>query len=194
MRIKRLLLITGNQGKAREFQELLGLPELEFSHHKLELTEIQSANYQEIGLFKTRMALAQVKAKHLEEYDAVLTDDTGLSLDALNGLPGPLIKFFLESLSLTQIHDFARNGKDGAQAVCHLSLGMVKTGEILGFEGVCPGRIVSPRGEEGFGWDGLFLPEGHVKTYAQMSLEEKNQISHRALAVAKLRAWILEED
>jgi len=189
MRINSLLFLTGNEGKAQELNELLALPDLKISHQKLNLTENQSAKIQEVSLFKTRLALAHPDLE--QGWDAVLTDDVGLSLDALNGLPGPLIKFFLDSLGPKGVYDLTGNKGTGATAECMLGLGLPRSGEILHFQGLVKGELVEPMGEDGFGWDPIFKPQGQSQTYAQMGLAEKNRISHRALAIAKLKEWIL---
>ena len=191
MKIQSLVLITGNEGKAKEFQELLNLPELRFSWQKLSLTEIQSAEILEISKAKTTVAMYHPDLP--TGFDAVLTDDTGLYLDAIGGLPGPLVRFFLESLTLQQIFDLTAKGGQQAKATCLLGLGLNQSKEIMQFEGETLGQMVEPTGAEGFGWDPLFLAEGASKTYAELSLEEKNKISHRAKAVAKLREWIISD-
>lgn len=190
MRIQSLLLITGNPGKAQEFQELLQLPGLKVGHQALPLTEIQSAQLSEVARAKTQVALLHPERQ--AGWDAVLTDDTGLGLAALNGLPGPLIKQFLEALGPAGLYDLTRHRGPGATASCLLSLGLTQGHEIHQFLGEVQGQLVPPRGGQGFGWDAIFLPQGKSQTYAELSLSEKNQISHRALAVAKLRAWLLE--
>lgn len=85
MKIESLLLITGNEGKAKEFEALLNLPNLHVSFLPLPLVEIQSLDIGEVGRYKTKEAL-RFKDK-IKNYDAVLTDDTGLTLKAKEGLP-----------------------------------------------------------------------------------------------------------
>lgn len=190
MKIKSLLLITGNPGKAREFQELLHIESIDFSFRSLPLQEIQSMDIEAIGAFKTRQVLEF--QEEIEGYDAVLTDDTGLSCKGLNGFPGPLIKWFLDALGAEGIYEQVRDKEKAVDATCLLTLAMVKTGEIKQFHGVVPGTLVPARGNDGFGWDPIFLPNGADLTYAETPLEEKNKISHRALAVRQLREWILQ--
>ena len=187
MRIKSLLLITGNQGKAQEFKELLELADLQFTHQKYDLAEIQSGDIEAIGRFKTELAFSLLQAPYP---DAILTDDTALCFDALNGLPGPFIKFFLDSLGTCGLEELTANKSRSAQAVCQLTLGLTKTKEIFSFQGVCPGKIIPASGEKGFGWDGIFQPLGEKYSFAEMSFSEKNKISHRKLAVDQLRDWI----
>ncbi len=191
MKINSLILITGNEGKAREFESLLDIPDLKFGWQKLPLTEIQSTEISIIGKAKTTVAMFHPELKG--EWDAVLTDDTGLYLQALGGLPGPLVKFFMEALGAEGIYDLTQKGGHEAKATCMLSLGVQKSKEIHQFTGDVQGKLTSPQGSSGFGWDSIFQPDGLKQTYAELTLAEKNKISHRTIATKALRDWILSE-
>lgn len=183
-----MLMITGNPGKAEELKALLHLDNIEISYKDLELHEIQSLDLEEVGYHKTKSALSFIN--EIKDYDAVITDDTSLLCEALNGLPGPLIKWFLHSVGAAGVLEMLEEKDQTTTASCLLSLGMVKTGEIHQFRGDVPGQYVSPKGKDGFGWDQFFLPASQTKTYGEMSLDEKNKISHRAKAIEKLKVWI----
>ncbi|MBT6616293.1 MAG: non-canonical purine NTP pyrophosphatase, partial [Deltaproteobacteria bacterium] len=71
------------------------------------------------------------------------------------------------------------------------SLGIIKTQEIIQFEGAVTGKLVQAKGSYGFGWDPVFMPDGSVLTYGELGADEKNKISHRALALQKLRDWLI---
>ena len=189
MKIEKLLLITGNPGKAKEFKDLIKIDKLKFTHKSLDLQEIQSMNLEEIGEFKISSALQQL-GSHLD-VDAVMIDDTGLFCSGLNGLPGPFIKWFLDSIGAEGLFDLVGNNNAQTKAVCLLSLGLLKSGKIIHFMGETEGILVSPKGSGGFGWDKIFKPKGSKKTYGEMLPAEKNKISHRTLAVEKFRSWIL---
>jgi len=189
MKIKRILVITGNAGKMEEIKTLIGLEAMEFGYQSLDLPEIQSLDIREIGQFKTKMALTHNRL--IESYDAVLTDDTALSCAALNGLPGPLIKWFLDRLGQDGLVELIKGKEDGASVSCLISLGIIKTQEIIQFEGAVTGKLVQAKGSYGFGWDPVFMPDGSVLTYGEMGADEKNKISHRALALQKLRDWLI---
>lgn len=184
-----MLLITGNEGKRKEFAALLGLNEHQFNAQSFDLPEIQSLDIREIGAFKTRMALRDRTA--FDAFDAILTDDTAVYCDGLNGLPGPLIKWFLESLGREGLIELLRNRQTSGSVTCLLSLGIVDRAEIIQFEGTVKGQFVPPRGEHGFGWDPIFLPAGQKRTYGEMEADEKNTISHRAVALKQLRQWLI---
>lgn len=189
MKIKRIVVITGNAGKMEEIKTLIGLEAIEFGYQSLDLPEIQSLDIREIGQFKTKMALTH--SRLIESYDAVLTDDTALSSDALHGLPGPLIKWFLDRLGQDGLVELIKGKEDGASVSCLISLGIIKTQEIIQFEGAVTGKLVQAKGSYGFGWDPVFMPDGSVLTYGEMGADEKNKISHRALALQKLRDWLI---
>ncbi len=121
-----------------------------------------------------------------------LKEDTSLEFAALGGMPGPYVKWFLESAKceglVGMLEGFAEKR---ATAVCILALCDGPESEVVLLEGRCEGRIVAPRGEKKFGWDPIFEPdEGGGKTFAEMSVEEKNKISHRAKAVDKLVEYL----
>ncbi|MBU2647818.1 non-canonical purine NTP pyrophosphatase [bacterium] len=191
MKIQRIVLITGNAGKMEEFKELIGLDQLQFGYQSLNLPEIQSLDVREIGQFKTREALTKIE--ELGVFDAVLTDDTSLCADALNGLPGPLIKWFLDRLGAKGLIKLIDDKENGASVTCLLSLGITKNREIIQFEGTVRGKLVSPKGSYGFGWDPVFMPDGSELTYGEMGAAEKNKISHRAVALRKLRDWLVSQ-
>ncbi|RNF12888.1 Inosine triphosphate pyrophosphatase family protein isoform 1 [Trypanosoma rangeli] len=178
-----LTFVTGNDGKRKEVQACLeGYVVVE--NIKLDLTEIQSNSVFEISRNKALRAYEIVKRP-------VLVEDTALHFDALGGLPGPYIKWFLESMSPVGLTKLLK-GFDTrrAYALCVFTY-CAGADMVLQFEGRCDGTIVeSPRGKHGFGWDSVFEPdEGGGQTYAEMLVNKKNQISHRARALVALKAY-----
>ncbi len=163
-----LYFITGNQNKFKEAKNILA----DLEQLDIDLPEIQSIDPKEIIEAKLKEALHHQRGEFIVE-------DTSLYLDCLNGLPGPLIKWFLKSIGVEGIFklaDQAKNYKATAKAV----IGYAKTEtEICFFEGVVDGEIVSPKGESKFGWDPIFKPLNFSKTFAEMSTEEKNKIYDR---------------
>ncbi len=174
-----IYFITGNKNKLAEVQTVL--PEVE--KLEIDLPEIQELDAQKIIEAKLTEAL-----KHKE--DEFIVEDTSLHLDCLNGLPGPLIKWFLQTIGnqgLAQLAD--KLGNDKAEAVT--MIGYAKSqNEMQFFEGRVKGKIVNPRGETKFGWDPIFIPDGHDKTFAEMGIEEKNKISMRRMALNKLKEFL----
>ncbi len=168
--------ITGNKGKFAEVQAII--PDV----HQLDidLPEIQEIDPKKVIEAKLKEARTQYAEREF------IVEDTSLSLMCLNGLPGPLIKWFTKAMGnegLVRITERFENNRAEARTM----IGYLNApGEISFFEGVIPGRIVSPRGDAGFGWDPIFLPDGYEKTFAEMTPVEKNAVSMRRIAVEKL--------
>ena len=181
-------MITGNKGKLDEFIDLLAMDSIEMTHQKLDLPEIQSMNLDEIGRVKTESALTFTD--EIQSFDAVLTDDTALSCKGLKGLPGPFIKWFLESVGADGILEAIEKKEKTTTASCVLSMGIIASGEIIQFRGDVKGELVEPKGEGGFGWDRIFQPDSHPITYGEMDRDLKNTLSHRAIAVQELKKWL----
>ncbi|MFA5188965.1 MAG: RdgB/HAM1 family non-canonical purine NTP pyrophosphatase [Patescibacteria group bacterium] len=174
-----IYFITGNKNKFAEVKAIL--PEVE--QLDIDLPEIQEIDTKEIVKEKLLEALKHKKGEFIVE-------DTSLYLDCLNGLPGPLIKWFLQTIGNEGLANLAdKLGDDNA--VAKTIIGYAKSQEdIYFFEGVINGKIISPRGETNFGWDPIFLPDGYDKTFAEMSREEKNKISMRRNAFNKLSEFL----
>lgn len=178
----QLFYITGNPNKVREAQLLL--PEI--TQLDIDLPEIQDIDPHAI-----------IKHKLLEagrhHQGAFIVEDVSFVMHCLNGLPGPLIKWFIKTIGISGIYRIAA-GHNDFRATVSANLGYRdEHGQIHYFEGKVEGKIVSPRGESNFGFDPIFQPSGHAKTYAQMATAEKNQVSHRSLAFRKLRDHLATE-
>lgn len=177
-----LLFLTGNAGKLREVQALL--PEAE--SWDVDLPEIQSADARPIIEAKLLAAAQMLPGRRL------IVEDTSLYLDALGGLPGPLIKWFVapKSLGVAGLAEIAAaRGMSGAQATTWIGLFDPEDGMQF-FDGTVAGKIVSPRGDKGFGWDPIFQPQGSERTFAEMAPEEKKRFSMRAQALESLQQFL----
>lgn len=133
---------------------------------------------------------------HLTGTDC-FSEDTGLEVDALNGEPGVLSARYAgdEKSFQKNIDKLLQNIKDKEDRTAQFRtvVCLITEGEINFFEGVCRGRIITEqRGSEGFGYDPVFMPDGADKTFAEMSMEEKNKYSHRRKAMDKLIAFLHE--
>jgi non-canonical purine NTP pyrophosphatase (RdgB/HAM1 family) len=179
---KQYFFITGNAGKALEAKRFFSSVEIV----NLDLEEIQSMEINEVIAHK----LAQAR-KSLPQGN-IFVEDTGLYFEALNGFPGPLIKWYLSCLKNEGIYQtLSTLGNVKVEAKTVVGLGL-ESGEQLFFEGVSKGIIVSPKKTEiGFGWDDIFQPEGSLKTFSQMPLDEKFQYSMRAKAFSKMQEHLL---
>jgi len=118
-----------------------------------------------------------------------VVEDTCLCFNALKGLPGPYIKWFLGAVGPDGLFKMLHGFDDhSAEAVATLAY-TEGDGQVQLFKGITKGTIVSPKGASGFGWDACFMPDGYDKTYGEMTSEEKNLISHRKKAVEAMRDY-----
>lgn len=192
-----ITFITGNKGKLTEVEAILkaGGANVDMDHREIDLPELQGDPIG-IAIEKARSAFK------LNGGRPVLVEDTSLCFNALgNGnLPGPYIRDFLKHLQHDGLNKILAGFEDKsafAQCIFALAKGESKNDVAL-FVGQCHGHIVPQRGELGFGWDPIFQPtEGGTlgspagsKTFAEMSKENKNLISHRRRALDKLIAHL----
>jgi len=163
-------MATQNPHKAREIGEILGV---EVEMVNVDIPELQGLNFEEIVKQKAELAY-----KELQE--PVLVEDSGLVFNSWNGLPGPLVKWFEESVKLEGMVDML-TGDRAAEAVCALAMFDGETAHVV--VGREPGRIShAVRGDNGFGWDKIFIKQGQERTNAEMSAMEKHETSHRRKA------------
>ena len=178
----QLKFVTSNADKVREATDILGFSLDQVSSIKID--EIQSDDINKIVIDKAKKSYDIIKLP-------VLVEDSGLIFTAWNGLPGPFIKWFETSVGchgLLKMIDGFENRE--ALAVCFVAIFDGK--KLIVGKGETRGKIASSiRGVNGFGWDVIFIPEGHKKTYAEMILSEKNLISHRRLAFENLKNKII---
>lgn len=223
-----LLIATRNRHKVGEIHAILGA---QFQY--LTLNDfpgapkiIEDANTFAGNATKKAVELAKWIANsslitHNSSLNFVLTDDSGLEVDALNGAPGVHSARFavMDSGKNENFPDAENNAKllrllknvpaekRAARFHCVLALTPILEKKIESaspvcfadelefstqlFDGVCEGKIIfEPRGQNGFGYDPLFAPEGFEKTFAELGDEVKNRLSHRANALAKLKSWL----
>lgn len=177
----KLVIASHNQGKVREIGELLAPFGVEtISAGDLNLPEPVEDGDSFIANAEIK-ALASAKASGLP----ALSDDSGLSVDALNGEPGiysarwggPTKDF---NLAMQSVMEKVGTKEKGAHFVCALTLAW-PDGHMESFEGKVFGAVTWPmRGEKGFGYDPIFVPNGHDRTFAEMDPAEKHAMSHRA--------------
>jgi non-canonical purine NTP pyrophosphatase (RdgB/HAM1 family) len=176
MQLSAMTLVTSNAGKAREFADLLGV---EVAAQKIPVPEVQALNVQDVVRTK-----AEAAYKHLGS--PVLVDDTGIVFDAWNGLPGALTSWFLETVGNEGLLRMLA-GWDSRSASVVTALGYCDGGDAVVVLGQVNGSIPDhPRGTNGFGYDPIFVPEGHPQTFAEMDAAQKNALSMRARAVDAL--------
>lgn len=183
---KIIYFITSNANKVREMNELVSdSKNIKINQLDIELTEIQGTG-DEIIKSKLFEAMKNLQ-KPWPKYIAV--EDTSLCFEALNGLPGPYIKTFYEKLNNNGLIQLL-NGFSSRKAIAECRIGLLDIcrDEYKIFLGECKGYIISneERGNNGFAWDKIFCPKDSEKTFAEMSIQEKNQYSHRMKAFQKL--------
>ena len=175
--------MTGNAHKAAEVAVFFqGIAEI--THVSLELPEYRSDDVGEIASGKAAYAYGQLKTP-------LIVDDTGFFIDALNGFPGPYAAYVLNSIGNSGILKLMEGVTD-RNARFVTAIAFADTRGIHVFKGMIDGRIASaPRGTGGFGYDPIF--ETGEMTLAEIPLEEKSRISHRARALAAFHDWFLQE-
>ena len=167
-----LTLVTGNRDKLLEAERIVGGS---LACEPLDLPEIQSLDLQTVLRAKGDEAWRRLQRP-------LVVEETGLSLAALGGFPGPLVKWMLEAVGATGIARVADAlGDRRATARCAL---LYRDGErTLLADGETRGELVlEPRGGGGFGWDPVFVPLGRRETYAELGGAIKDRIGHRGLA------------
>src|SRR5690625_4711314 len=194
-----LIIATKNKGKAEEFNQMLSplgyqvKTLLDFSDTMPDIEETGTTFYEN----------AQLKAEQIAAQlgKPVIADDSGLEVDYLDGAPG----VYSARYSGEHANDEANNNKllnalkdipekdRTAQFVCVLAFARPNETTIFK-KGICKGKITrTPNGENGFGYDPIFIPEGYEQTMAQLNQMEKNQLSHRYHALKAFRAWLEEQ-
>lgn len=192
-----LLVATRNAHKTEEIQRILG-PQFDVTdlaaHPEIPHIAESGTTFQENAILK-----AVAVSKRMPGF--VIADDSGLEVEALGGAPGIHSARYVGINSTDQektdklLDELARIGatKNARRARFRCVLALACKGEILGvFEGIVDGQIADrPRGSHGFGYDPIFMPEGFQQTFGQLAPVEKNQLSHRARALEKLRTFLI---
>ncbi len=174
-----ITFITGNQNKADYLAKYLGHS---VDHLKLDLDEIQSLDLKEIVEHKVRQAYEKIKKP-------VIVGDTSLEFVALGGLPGPFIKFFVEKVPFETICSMIAGHTRKATARCVFGYFDGKDLEL--FEGSLDGEIAeTPSGENGFGWDKIFIPQGYEVTRASLNEEDDQKTYLQINPFAKLKDFL----
>jgi len=188
----RILLVTGNIHKKREVEVILSKYgdtfEVELAPHLRKL-EIQSDDLVEIARKAIEHIASVVKP---QENTYIVIEDDGLFIDALNGFPGPYSAYVYKTIGLQGILKLME-GVTNRSATFRSVLGVyTPSGRIEIVQGQVRGVIATEiRGTHGFGYDPIFIPEGYDKTFAEMTIEEKCKVSHRARAFDNLATAIL---
>lgn len=175
-----LIIVTGNINKAKVAQRELGIPVVQQS---IDIEEIQSLDLREILEAKARKAYEKIG-------EPIMVDDMSLIFNDLHGIPGPLIRWFEESIGLDGLCKLADMGETRAATV-EAGIGYCDKNGFEAFISTAIGRISpEPLGEGGFGWDKIFIPDGKSITRGQMNDDEYIQTSYRKKSFEALRSYL----
>ncbi|MEA3558453.1 MAG: XTP/dITP diphosphatase [Candidatus Thermoplasmatota archaeon] len=179
-------IVTTNPGKLKEIKRYMDTLELEVGLQESMFIEVQAGTLEEV----VQYGLDQL-APTIEDGVSLIKDDSGLFIDALSGFPGVYSAYVQRTISNEGILKLMEGVKDRG-AVFRTVIGYrMKNGGTGLFRGECRGAISREiRGRQGFGFDPIFIPEGKSITFAEMSLKEKNSMSHRINALKKLVAFL----
>lgn len=179
--MKPLTFITGNPKKLAQLKQYLSFPVL---HKALDIPEIQSMDVAVVATEKAKLAYALLGTP-------VLVEDAALSCAALNGLPGPFVKWYLEAVqNIGIINALARY--DDKRAEARVCFALCDENGVRLFQNARAGSIApTPRGDTNpFGWNPIFVPDGCSKTWAEMNPEEASASSMRRPALQELQEYL----
>ena len=188
MTLRKLVIATSNIGKYKEFEYIISVYGKNFAEEIIFAPEIADLIVEETG--KTYAENAMLKARAWSEKSGLpcLADDSGLEVEALDGAPGLFsARIAAGSNKISWLLNELKD-KENRRARFSASLALcVPDDYILICEGFCNGEIGrEPKGSNGFGYDPVFIPDGFEKTFAELSKEIKNSISHRTNAFKKI--------
>ncbi|MBO7351458.1 MAG: RdgB/HAM1 family non-canonical purine NTP pyrophosphatase [Candidatus Methanomethylophilaceae archaeon] len=174
----KLKVITSNPGKVAEYQKAFDELGIEMEHYRLPYDEVQTSDLEEV----VNKGMDEIISKGVRNF---IVDDTGLFIDSLKGFPGVWSAYAQKTIGNKGILKLMEGVEDrGAEFRC--CIGCDIDGRRIVVVGVCRGFITeSEKGTDGFGFDPIFSPDGKL-TFAEMPIEDKNQISHRGNAVRLL--------
>jgi len=194
-----IVVATRNKKKVEEIERILGVMGIVSRLYSLNDFSALGDVVEDGRTFEEN---ALKKAKYIFNHTGMTTiaDDSGLEVDALGGAPGVLSARYAgedaderaNNEKLLREMENVPDDKRTARFVCCIAY--VADDDVKTFYGYVKGRIGrEPRGERGFGYDPLFYPEGYDRTFAEMTEDEKNAISHRAMALRELQQYLLEK-
>lgn len=177
-----IVFLTGNGDKLRETREILG-ENFQITNKDLDIDEIQEIDGAKVVIKKAQDAFAIVKTP-------LIVEDVSFYIVSWKGLPGSLIKWFTKTVGNEGILEMLKGFKN-RKAIAQTLIAYHDGKNIRIFEGTTNG-LVSEKvlGENGFGWDKIFIPDGHTKTYGEMTQDEKNKTSSRKIALVKLKDYL----
>lgn len=189
----KIIFATNNSNKVKEIKKSTG--------HRLDIVTLKEAGIdQDIPEpYDTLEENAATKAKTIYQLtrENCFSEDSGLEVEVLNGAPGVHSARYAgeEKSDSNNIQKLLQNmeGINNRNAQFRTVIHLIYNGKQLQFEGICKGTLTeAASGASGFGYDPIFIPEGETRTFAEMTMDEKNKISHRRKAMDQLIAFLLK--
>ena len=175
-----LVLVTGNANKAKQYELILGSP---IEAVALDIDEIQSLDLKIILEAKARAAYSELKRP-------LIVDDVSYEIQELKGLPGPLVKWFVETIGPEGLCRLADQTKD-RKVVARVGIGYCDQNGFQSFIGEASGVVPQhAAGTGGFGWDAAMIQDGWEVTHAELSDEEYHKASIRKIALDALKTYL----
>lgn len=177
--------LTSNKNKFLEISSLASHYGMDIEWLNYPKVEIQSDSLEEIARTSAIIAYNQLQKP-------LFVEDTGLFIEALNGFPGPYTNFVRKTIGIEGVLKLLQTIENRRAyfktVICYVDSKIIRT-----FTGIVFGHISQEaRGSQGFGFDPIFIPEGYTKTFAELSIEEKNKVSHRAIALKNFINFYME--
>lgn len=182
-----LYFATSNAGKVEDAQEILHDVDVTMKQLEVEMVEPCIDSLEKIAAAKVEQAVEN--SQLLGSF--IMADDSGLFVDELDGFPGINTAFFDDKVGRENLLKLAEPGS-AASFRAAIAVFDPKTGDIETFTGRVDGTLCEPRGDDGFGYDPMFVPDGRDKTFAEDE-EYKHEVSHRKKALEGLKEWVAEK-
>jgi len=177
--------VTTNDGKFKEISAFLASKDIKIGRYHKEYSEIQATSLEDVVIYG-------IKDFQDDEGD-IFIEDSGLFVDKLNGFPGVFSSYVYKTIGCEGILKLMLGWKD-RNARFETCICLRFENELHLFRGRCKGTISNElKGKGGFGYDPIFIPKGERNTFAQMSIEKKNSLSHRGRAVRALSRFLIEK-
>jgi XTP/dITP diphosphohydrolase len=184
--MRKILFVTSNKGKLLEAEKLFSPLGFEVSQLEISYPEIQASNLEEVASFGLEWLL---KERRIDE--AIMLEDAGLFIHALNDFPGVFSADVFKSIGLEGILRLMEDEEDRSAHFESCIAYREEGSEPMIFNGKVDGVIAHEiKGEHGFGYDPIFFPKGEKRTFGEMRIEEKNRLSHRGKSLKKLVEYL----
>ncbi len=179
----KLRFITGNENKVKEASERLKELGFEVVQDNMSPPEVQADTLEDVALFSAGWVVERSP-------EPFFLEDAGFFVDYLNGFPGVYSAYVFDTIGYEGILRLL-SSENERSARFEAVIAYWDGKEFHTFKGVVKGNVSrKPRGENGFGYDPIFVPEGEERTFAEMSAQEKNSMSHRGRALDKMAEWL----